>query len=479
MMKKEDPIYAEAIVVGSGPAALSSIKVLISKGLYPLVLDVGIVKESIPDEVSFESANRKSPGRKSLFGSHFPYYQFTHSDVHYEQNEPVISFAAGGLSNVWGATFNIDFKDWPSELIPNEEDINLVRGMMYESKIGGRLGDLNPGALSLEQNSALRSRLRSSRWKVENAKLAIESNGPSNKCNRCNLCISGCPQGSIWNARTEIEKLAKNGAIDYRKSHYVKRIISQAGVDSLEVLTEELEPTYFSSKFIFLGAGAISSAAILMRSGVSSRIEIKDSSTAYSVLVKPFRRIGSTKGISLSHTWVTDQKLHAKHQFYPPSLSNSPKVLSKLPRLLRLRKLSDLISASIYPVISYLPERNSGQIILKKSVSGIQVTTLRFNSTRLLHRRAKMALAIRVFMSGYFFLPFTMTITPPGSGYHFGKLSTFKPGDFKFGSVAQFPSLSIVDASALCEIPVGSITPIMMTNAARITRERVLAEGEI
>jgi ferredoxin len=463
---------AKAIVVGSGPSALSAIKVLIESGIKPLVLDVGITGESSSDTNYKEKNVSLSPGRKSLFGSYFPYDQVQHSNVLYKGIEPSISFAKGGLSNVWGATVNSNFESWPGDLMPSSEDIQTVESILPISQVGEEAGQLNPGWLAIKQGNSIRKIFSNRRWNVSKAKLSISQSGP-NSCIRCGMCIEGCPRNSIWNSRFEIEQLIAGEQIDYRDGAYVNKLIHSEGIDYIEVINNRNEFEYFTSELLFIGAGTISTAAILIRSGVSSRIEISDSSTAYSAILKPFRRKKNSEGISLSHTWLSDKNLNSTHQFYAPSTSNAEKIGARIPKFLRFGWLINLLSDSIFPLISYLPDEESGKVIIEDVGGNILVSSSSGKETEKMHRRSSISLSLRLLRHGYILIPFVTTITSPGSGYHSGRLSILNETDFKFGSVRQFPTVSLIDASSLYRIPVGSITPNVMLNAARITRERV------
>jgi ferredoxin len=471
-------IGAEAIVVGSGPAALSAIKVLLDNGIKPTVLDVGVDIDFKSESLTRQDQMGQSPGRKALFGSFFPYHQVKFSNVRYTQTEPSISFAKGGFSNVWGATSNSDFRNWPDEIVPSAQDVSLVERLLNSCLVGDGTGELNPGLLATQQANSIQRAFKGTRWKVRKAKLSINRVGP-NSCIRCNLCIEGCPRSSIWNSSFEINRLIEEGLINYKDGKYVDKLVNHEGKDYLEVINIFGEIEYYTSELIFCGAGAISTSAILLRSGVGSKIEIKDSSTAYSAIVKPFKSNKNPEGIALSHTWLQDKKYNAKHQFYAPSKSNSEKIRARIPKFLRFESLITFLAKSIYPLISYLPEESSGKIIVEFDNVHIFVKSEVAERTKWEHRKASRALFFRLLRHGYVLIPFVTTVTTPGTGYHTGSLSILTESDIKLGSVDRFPSLSLIDASALYRIPVGSITPNVMINAARITRERITHRGRL
>jgi hypothetical protein len=189
--------------------------------------------------------------------------------------------------------------------------------------------------------------------------------------------------------------------------------------------------------------------------------------------VRPFKSTKNPEGIALSHTWLVDKKFNAKHQFYTPSKSNSEKIRMRTPKFLRFNWLITFLAKSIYPVISYLPEEYSGKIIIESKAREIVITSEAGEETARINRKTSTALFFRLLRQGYVLIPFVTTVTTPGTGYHTGNLSILKESNLKLGSIRQFPSVSLVDASVLYRIPVGSITPNVMMNAARITRERL------
>jgi choline dehydrogenase-like flavoprotein len=112
-------------------------------------------------------------------------------------------------------------------------------------------------------------------------------------CKYCGLCLSGCPYGAIHATRDDAPALAARGLIEYQPGTIVRELHESAtGVELSCYDTTIRSVTRRAFDRAFLGAGAINSTAIMLRSlnmfGVPVRL--KDSQK----FVLPFLRFGST-----------------------------------------------------------------------------------------------------------------------------------------------------------------------------------------
>ncbi len=325
-------------IVGSGLAAVSAAKVLISRGIRPTIIDSGdILDEKIskvvermshldPDnwdraDVSFITSNptihnKKTFPQKLAFGSDFFYgktdqYQFIESDG----IMPPVSYAKGGLSVGWGASVlppdDNDIKSWPitnkelepyyrsvlSELPYSASDDGLSSIFpLYSKKInpldltsGNKeiLQDLqNHGSFEGKKNILFGQ----SRLLVQSAK-----NSPLNGgCRYCGYCMSGCVYGYIYKSSQDIDKLISSGLIDYIPNTLVQSVLEKGNI--VEVLTHRKD-TEEINKFIFdkvlVAAGAVNSTRIVLRSKKLYNQEIRLLSTV--TFIAPVFRIKKMK----------------------------------------------------------------------------------------------------------------------------------------------------------------------------------------
>ena len=135
-------LESQVVVVGSGLSAVGAIRALVSKGIKPLVLDIGttLPSESVNIKRILSSKNpsdwNKSDlgvyvgtddtsakglvPRKTTFGSDYFYSGSRNlpiSETACERSSPPNSEALGGFSAGWGAAFlppaSSDLADWP------------------------------------------------------------------------------------------------------------------------------------------------------------------------------------------------------------------------------------------------------------------------------------------------------------------------------------------------------------------------------
>jgi choline dehydrogenase-like flavoprotein len=124
----------------------------------------------------------------------------------------------------------------------------------------------------------------------------------------------------------------------------------------------------------------------------------------------------------------------------------------------------------MHPIIVYLDETISPTIILKKSDSGIKVTSgsnIDYKSKRKL---ALASLRRELLFSGVFIPPIGSDFSAPGTGYHFGASFPMGTASDNLGRIEDWQNIHIVDSSVLPYLEVGSITPTVMANAHRIAR---------
>ena len=74
----------------------------------------------------------------------------------------------------------------------------------------------------------------------------------------------------------------------------------------------------------------------------------------------------------------------------------------------------------------------------------------------------------------FFYLPFSLNISNPGEGNHYGanlpmkrNINSINETDM-YGRIAKFKNVSVVDSSILNDIPVNTIALTLMANALRI-----------
>lgn len=293
-------------VIGSGLSAIGAIKALRARGIRPTVIDRGW---RLDDERTgrVETMARKQPAewtalerhdlgsnlslkngsaipRKLVFGSDY-FYGKPDRDAPLESsgNLPPFSYALGGLSAGWGAAVlpsqTCDLANWPvgaDELYAYS--VKVLAGIPYSAREDGLSLDF---PLLSSGREALRPG-RSERWLLDalegasilkqgetvfgQARLLVDAGSSEHGCRYCGQCMSGCVYGAIYKAGDEIMALHEKGEIEYLYGHLVQRLSEEDGkvvVTSLDAAGVRHSMTFDR---VFLAAGAVNSARIVLES---------------------------------------------------------------------------------------------------------------------------------------------------------------------------------------------------------------------
>lgn len=293
----------EALVVGTGLGSLGAVLALVEAGTMPTVVDTG---RRLPDHLESvrarmaslapedwdasdvavlarnDTASRAGVPRKLVLGSdHF------YAD---DENAPPHSFALGGFSAGWGGAFlpprQEDLNDWP---VSAEELLSHARRAARNLPLSEPVDALSdwfpplhgmPGpvlALSAGQRALLdRVNDAAARSALDNAgagqsrlltSVADGDDATGDECRRCGYCMSGCVYGSILSAGDVLRRLAVEGRIELRLG---RRVVGfNEHEDHVEVATEDANGRATDTmrcERLFLGAGAVESARIVVRS---------------------------------------------------------------------------------------------------------------------------------------------------------------------------------------------------------------------
>ena len=470
------------VIVGSGPSALATAAAVVQNGYKPLVVDAAIGGMSPnPEEFQVEQSEKSggkskgSPGRKSWLGSDLPYRQHPKSRLKFQNSEPVPSYSFGGYSRIWGAScsFYRQSNKWPTEFGLVEEDSLLAAQLL-----GFKDTSLQPTRLRRSNSAenlmkAISSSSFRQKYDVVFSSLAINVQPDElNSCQYCNQCLTGCPYGAIWMSGNKLLAMREKGEIDFRSDYFLEEIIVESGrVRRLAFTTGGKTHEILNPDYCFLATGCLSTAEILINSKLINEIEIQDSSTAFSAMLRVGRNSKNTTGDhSLSQLWITKRASGAHFQIYSPSPGLEKKLVENFPQLRRFPGLTKWLAGRVVPVISYLPSEHSGTLRIKKRNQDLVVSVHGGLHAKLKHHIQLAGMSFKLLPRGYILPSFLAKIPNPGSGYHFGASLPMGQETNGLGQLAGVSNMSIVDASILPFIEGGSITPTVMANAARISR---------
>ena len=461
------------LIVGSGPSGVAVANYLIVKGIRPTILDGGVEARNV--NLSNSQANRSD---KTWFGSAMSYYQPPSSNLFYENNvDARASFARGGFSRVWGATFEFinDYSDWPTEMIPTKEDIDSVRDLVPHGttswSVHNNIDGLDGSARSYDFFSrVLRGSARAG-WIVEPSTIAIDNSPASNhRCIACKQCLVGCPNDSIWFAGDVLTVWDSLDLIDYRPGFVVKQI-EEGDCVVVHMTDSDNKWQQIHADKVFLATGAISTAAIVVQSKLQKEVIIRDTSTAIGAA---FQMRSSSSLVdeghhSLSQWWIHSPRLLA--QIYPPT-GDLISIMVKRFRLPKIfHRILRLVVMRVHPVIAYVPMKSSGYVRVQLVNEIVNITGHSGEGSPRSSFKEELSQLSKLFLkSGYLMHRFMFQFKAPGGGYHHG--SSFPQGSLSdhVGRPKFFRSVHIVDSSVLPSLPLGSITPTVMANAVRIAR---------
>jgi len=462
----------EVLVVGSGASALAVSTALIARGVRPFVVDAGLTSDSVPQTPSHsEKSGLVSLGTKTFFGSSFPFWQPASEPIEYQSSQhPRASYSPGGLTRVWGAT--VDFHHfnsaWINEAVPEEIDLNFVRSTL-ETTMGITESEILGSDGALQNVSRACLHLRRHGWMVRPSEVAISSLSSSlNSCKLSQQCIHGCPNNAIWFAGDQIRALRDDNKLDYYSGLTVKSLSPDH-----ETVTVFSDRGTLKAKFVFIAAGPISTAAIMISSGFVERLDLKDSATVFGGVLSTASTSGQWTRHLLSQLWITSPDRKFKAQIYPASDEYGPRISSAIPQVMGASRFTSWLQHRTVPIIAYLDSSLSPILSVSRSSNGrVKVSSAdQANAdSRQGFQPYLRELALRLGMN-MIFAPWGLyQFVVPGGGYHSGASLPHGRSSDIYGRPFGLKRIFVVDSSVLPEVQAGSITPTVMANSHRIGR---------
>lgn len=309
-------------VIGSGPAGIACAKALSRRGADVELIDVGerlpaasaALKQRLaaagPEQwprADFDAA----AANPTIFGASFPRkYLFGSEELTRGRHErapvtvdwPIIaqSFAAGGLSVAWGAALlPIAADDMVGWSIRRSELDSAYERVLADLPLAARADELRqefplygkeerplplPAALAnlLKDLGRARERGLPADFRFGQARLAVHTAPHEDGlgCQRCGLCLSGCPYGAIHTMTAELDRLRRRSAIAYRDRLMALEVGEDAGVPILKLLdtaTGEKREERFDAIFVAAGVFGSLRIALASRQAYGETIRVLDS----------------------------------------------------------------------------------------------------------------------------------------------------------------------------------------------------------
>ena len=336
------------VVVGSGLAAVGTIRALLKKGVRPVVLDIG---ERLPSRYvelqspmsrreptewtsdewtqlgKNDSAQGRAVPRKLVFGSDYFYSSEqveAAGNSDFVEGSPPWSPARGGFSVGWGAAVlppaPTDIEGWPvshDELLAHMrqvlEGVPLSEPDDELCQVFGRLRTSSSNLLTLSVGQRqLLERLQRSRVSDKTTRVLVgqsrlltqASEGSTSHCRMCGHCSSGCVYGSIYTAEQEFDRWVLEGKIDYRGGVTVFQIRERGEATIIRFVSDGRTQTIEAGR-LFLAAGAVNTTRVLLNSSPEELRNAVIRRTGYNVQI-----YASPSKISIDWPNVNTQSSH-------------------------------------------------------------------------------------------------------------------------------------------------------------------------
>ena len=513
-------------IIGSGPAGVACAKALLARGASVLMLDAGIELETDRAQIVRQFAGTKTaawnPGQiaelkggmagdakgvplKLVFGSDFPYRE-TEKKIPWRNQGTGLkpSLALGGLSNVWGAAMlpyrDSDISDWP---IKNSDLAQHYRAVAEITGLAAQRDDLeeifplhceNPGELQSSRQANLllrnlnhhRDKLRERGWHFGRARVAVRAaNSPKGAgCVHCGFCMYGCPYGCIYNSADTVRELRAEKNFTYQRDVIVTSLRENSEKVFIEGFHRETcAPLAFEADRIYLAAGVIPTAQILLRSqnAYDQPIILRDSQYFLFPLVLARRtRDVQTEAlytlsqlfIELNNPQISRRSVHLQIYTYSDIIGQAVRQ-----SLGPLKMFARQLEERMVIVQGYLHSDESSTIAMTLKHDGekdfLQLDAQPNPETRCTVKKVLRELRKQSRSLGGIVAPPMLQLAEPGRGFHCGSSLPMRASPEKFesdtlGRPHGWSRVHAVDASVLPNVPATTITFSVMANAHRI-----------
>ncbi len=447
---------------------------------------------------------------KKLFGSDFPYRESVEKIPWRGQDVAVCpSLGLGGLSNVWGAAMlplrDEDITDWP---IKNPDLAEHYRVVTEITGFAGRRDGLemvlplhanNPVSLKPSRQAELfltnldrhREALRGRGWHFGQSRLAVRAaDSPKGTgCVYCGYCMTGCVYGCIFNAADTVRELQRQENFRYENDVIVTRVREQSDKVFIEGFHRQTgAPLSFEAERVYLAAGVIPTAQILLRSQdtFDRPLTLRDSQYFLFPILRA-RGVRNVQGealytlsqafVELFHPRISRRSVHLQIYTYSDTIAAAVRR-----SLGPMKSFARPILERLLIVQGYLHSDESAAIRMTLKRDGakdfLQLDPLLNPETAGAVRKVLRELQGQFRALGGIVVPPMLQIARPGRGFHCGGSLPMRsqPGDFEtdcLGRPRGWSRLHIVDASVLPTVPATTITFSVMANAHRIGWETV------
>jgi choline dehydrogenase-like flavoprotein len=457
-------------IVGSGASAFAAARGILDSVVGQVSIDVFDAGGHLRGR---NQKRHKFPTKPKLWdGSDDPYDLVNGESIKYSSRAlamPTRYF--GGLTRVWGGTFDSS-SYFPKNVSgsgrgPFENIYCITReAISIDAEYGQRQVDD-----SIRIRTALESGLLGTHV-IKTPKFLIGT-----LIDREDLITmegAAITDSSPWFAGDALEGLqAKHRcSLKLQKGQLVTRMYQAEGGIALETQDGESETTIVYDK-VFLAAGALGTAKLLVESKVVNSLTISDSRTIFGLAVNVGPKVSDTRD-GYSRWWAkpVDPKADLYFQFYKGQGVLKTKILGGrgevrwLPWWLIHKLLNRFI-----PYVAYFDSEASPCMEVSLSSEGAEFRFSKGEFSKKLIRQQLWRAAKKMMSTGLLIVPMMARYPEPLAGYHFGASLRMGVDTNMLGELPHLKNVHIVDSSILPAIEQGSITAAVMENAYRIALE--------
>jgi len=518
----------DAIIVGSGPAGVTAAFPLVEAGLRVGMVDVGkdgstpapqqTYKEMRTQDagqwvqllgrnfeaLSRENATAKSPKlRIPRLGFAFEGYAEAYRLVT-EGCAIYGSLAAGGFSNAWGsgvACFDdTDLMQFP---IKASDLAQSFRRVVARIGVSGAEDDdltefygpeLSAGRPTAADDTLLRMLARYRRRPAAANRHGValgrcrhavltSPHASRDVCADCGQCLLGCARNSIYNSVFDLETLKQHRNFEWLPKTFVERIQSESG--NLAVLVSRLDQhqnTKLTARRIFLAAGAIGTAAIVLRSlNSTANIRLLSTPAAAFALWLP-DALGKTTPdrffalgeLAFKVTWSSGASGYAFGAIFSTHGLPVSEFMNHFPIS---RRTSGQLVRRLLPSMAvgncFMPADLSDHRLRLAADNGLVIRGGFKDELFARVSDVRKRLARSFSRYGAWLIPGSVMLGEPGADIHYAGTVPMRerPAPHESssdGEVGGLPGVYVVDGAALSALPAKSHTLTVMANADRI-----------
>ncbi|MDD5138898.1 MAG: hypothetical protein PHY43_01400 [Verrucomicrobiales bacterium] len=513
-------------VIGSGPAGVACAKALLARGASVLMLDAGLELDPNRAQIVRQCASTKpaawNPNEiatlkggmaadatgvplKLVFGSDFPYRE-TEEKIPWRNHGTGLkpSLALGGLSNTWGAAMlpyrDPDIAGWPvgnAELAQHYRAVTEITGLAAQHDDLEEIFPLhceNPGELQSSRQANLlfgnlkqhRDELRERGWHFGRARVAVRAadSPKGGGCIHCGFCMYGCPYGCIYNSAGTVRELRAEKNFAYQRDVIVTTV--RETPEKVFITGHHREtraPLAFEADRVYLAAGVIPTAQILLRSQAAydRPLTLRDSQyfLVPLVLARRTRDVQTEALYTLSQLFIELNQPHISRHSVHLQLYTYSDIIGQAVRksLGPLKMFARPLEERMIIVQGYLHSDESPAIAMTLKRDGekdfLQLDAQPNPETRRTVKRVLRELFSQARRLGGAVVPPMLQLAEPGRGFHCGGSLPMRaqPGKFESDTLGRpqgWSRVHAVDASVLPSVPATTITFSVMANAHRI-----------